>query len=222
MNRGTLRTFASLWVNDPNLTRYTAAIYNNILNIANERFAVDSEALFKDSEYTLVADDGTYALPSDFMWEKEFELNGDDIKPVKRYTLSRNAKSSNWKTTKGKPTHVTVDPEEARKQILLYPIPDGNSAGDTLTMVYHAKPTDMSSDSDTPLNGDTYMVRFHMGVAAWAAWALLGYEDLTPEVDAKMAKMWNLYMYYVNEAKDNYDNAASEPMNMRGGRNYRP
>lgn len=222
MNRSDIRTFARLWVNDPNGTRYSDSIVNNAINIANERFAVDSKSLFKDATTTITVDDGTYSLPSDFMWEKEVEYDGKPLEAAKRYTIRNSSSDDDWTDDKGAPTNYIIDPEENRKEIRLYPIPDSSQTGKSFTLVYFAKPSDLTADSSIPLNGDTYLYRFHMGVAAFAAWMLMGYETATPETEAKMNRMWNLYRYYVDEALDTYDNTVNEKMNMRGGRNYRP
>ena len=188
MNRGQMRTFASLLSSDPNLTRFTATQYNDIIDIANEQFATDSRSLFKYKEYTLVDATGAYTLPTDFMYERDVELQGEDLLPKSRYTMNRSF-DSNWKDDKGTPTHYIVDPEVGRKQILLYPIPEAKDVGKTVTMAYYVLPAVMTADADIPLNSSSYHVRFHMGIVAFAVWSLMNYEVPTPETDAKMSKM---------------------------------
>lgn len=219
MNRGQLKTMASLLLADPNKTRYSDTQYNDALNIANYIFATDSRCLFKDSSSTVSAADATYALPSDFMWEKKVTLAGLRLSPISRDTLERIKVSDDWTDDSGTPKYYLIDPEEARKQVLLYPIPTSNEANKTLILTYYCKPSDMGTDSTDPLNGDTYLARFHPGIAYYAAWLLNSYENPTPETQAKDASLWRAYQQYINDARDTFENTISEPWNLRGGRN---
>jgi hypothetical protein len=215
MNRGEIRTLVAAIAEDANQTRYTAAKYNDAINKANQQFAMDSKALFKDSSITMVAGTAAYSLPTDFMHEKMVVLNGVELKPITRSELQRKKVSEDWTGDKGTPKWYIIDPEEAKKTIRLYPEPDSIDAGTALVLTYYAFPADLTSDTSTPLNGSTLMVQFHTGLASYAAWLMLMYLPQTPEIGAKRAELMGVYMGKVNEAIQTFGNTISAPWRFR-------
>lgn len=217
MNRGQLNTLASLFAGDPNLTRY-ATYYNDAADRAQEQFVFDSKCLFKDTTFTLVSGTAGYSLPADFLWDLRCTHKGLRIEPVSRETLEFYRRSDRWDDDEGTPKYYLIDPEESRKQITMFPKPRGDDEGANTVLTYVAKPTAMTADSDEPLNGYDYLVPYHIGIAAYQAWLLLGYETATPELMAKRAALFKHYQDKVMEATDRFKNTPSEPMRMRGGR----
>lgn len=219
MNLSQLRSLASLFVADPNQTRYSASQYNDALNRAQEQFAMDSRCLWKDAPtYTVVDGTAAYSLPTDFLWEEKVVFKGLQLKAVSRETLEFYKRSDRWDDDSGTPLYYIIDPEEARKQITLFPIPGAADAGANLVLTYYPLPTTMSSDSDNPLNGVSFLTQYHIAIAAYGAWLLALYETMTPEVMAKRTNLNQIYQDKVTEAVDHFKNTASEPMRMRGGR----
>lgn len=218
MNLGTITTYASLFCEDPDQTRYTSAQYTSAINEAQRQFALDSKCLWKDaSTYTVVDGTAGYSLPTDFMWEKEVTHKGLRLLPISRATLL-GLKGDDWTDDTGTPTNFLIDPEEARKQILLYPIPQSGDAGANLILTYYPLPTDLSSSTDVPLNSSSLLAQFHMAIAEYAAWLLLGFEKATPEFVSKRGGLIRHYNDAVIKATDTFKNTASEPIRMRGGR----
>ena len=201
MNLSQIRTLASLFANDPQQTRFPN-LYTDVINRAQEQFCFDSKALFKDaSTYTVVSGTAGYSLPSDFWLEKQVTHKGIELTPVTRATLQFH-NPDDWTNDTGTPKHYLIDPEEARKQILLYPIPQGDDAGANLILTYYPIPAALSNDTDTPLNSSALMTQFHIGIASYAAWLLLGYESATPEIVSKRADLFKQYQDMVTEAVD--------------------
>lgn len=219
MNLSQLRDLTSLFMGDPNQTRFTASMYNDALNRAQEQFAMESRCLFKDaSTYTVVDGTAAYDLPSDFLWEKKVVFKGLQLQPISRETLEFYRRSDRWDDDSGTPQYYMIDPEEARKDLTLYPIPTADDAGANLVLTYYPLPTTMSSDSDTPLNGQSFLTQYHIAISAYAAWLLTTFESQTPEVMAKRSQLSKVYQDKVTEAADHFKNTWTEPMRMRGGR----
>lgn len=215
MNLGSIRTQTSFFVGDINQTRYTTTQYNNAINRAQEQFALETKALFKDTSWTTTSGTATYSLPSDFMWEDYVTYNGYELKPISRHELNRLNPGSDWTDRSGTPTYFIIDPEQASKVITLYPIPDD---AQTLQMRYFPLPAEVSSDTDIPLNSSDLMAQFHMGLAALAGWMLLSSETMTPEIQAKMQLMMAYYTDSVVKAVDTFKNTASFGIQIKGSR----
>lgn len=221
MNRGQIRTQAALFAGDPNLTRFNETQYNDAIQRAQEQFAVDSRALYKDAPtITVVAGTSTYDLPTDFWLEKRVEHKGIPLDPITRARLGAVA-GQDWTDDEGTPRFYIIDPEEGRKQLRLYPEPQGGDAGANLVLTYYPLPAEMASDSSTPLNASALMVQFHIGLAAYAAWLLLGAEEAKPEILAKMSKLYQQYQDKVTEAIDTFGNTKSDGIKIQGRRVWR-
>ena len=220
MNLSTLRTFTSLFCNDVNSTRFSSAQYLNALNESQVQFALDSKCLFKDNTITVVSGTSSYSLPTDFMFEKQVTHKQLMLKPISRATMIY-YKGDDWTDDTGTPKWFNIDPEEARKNILLYPQPTANDTGANLILTYYPKPTDLSADTDSPLNSSTLLVQFHIAIACWAAWMLLGYDQATPDINSKRQILLAQYNDKVTEAIDLFKNTASEPIRLKGGRKWR-
>ena len=215
MNLGTIRTLAASFAQDPNITRYTSARYNQAINLANQQFAMDTRALWKDSSSTVVDGTATYSLPSDFMWEDWVTLANLPLIPISRYRIQEVSKTNDWTLDKGTPTHYIIDPEEAQKKIRLYPIPQSDDASKTVVMRYFPLPATLSSDTDTPMNSSALMSQFHMGLAAFAAWTLLLSEQSTPQIVEKRNELLKVYTDAVNKATETFRNTVSAPLRLR-------
>lgn len=212
MIRSALRTLTANLCEDPNQTKYTQTKYNDALETANQQFAMDSKALYKDSSMTMVNGTAAYALPTDFMLEKEVVLNGIELEPISRASLQKVKVSDRWDDDSGTPRYFIIDPEEARKTITLYPEPDSIVDGTDIVLTYYCFPTPMSSDSSVPLNEAALMVQFHTGLASYAAWLLLLYLTQTPEIAQKRNELFAVYQTKVIEAIQTSGNTKSEPL----------
>lgn len=217
MNKGQIRTLTANFLGDPGQTRY-ADLYSDAIDRAQEQFAYDSKALFKDhTTYTVVDGTATYDLPTDFWLEKMVTHKGLELDPATRHELQR-FNGNDWTQDNGTPNRYIIDPEEARKQIRLYPKPQANDAGANLVLTYYPVPAALSGDSAVPLNSSSLMVQFHIGIAAYAAWLILMSETMTPEVMTKRASLMSQYQDKVTDAVDYFGNTPSAPINIRGPR----
>lgn len=223
MNLGTLRTWTANFCGDPNQSRFSAQ-YLAAINEAQKQFALDTKSLYKDQSYSIVDGTATYALPSDFMFEKAggITLNGLGLIPKTRAELNFYYSGTDWDDLTGTPLFYIVDPENARNTIRMVPIPQGADVGtNNLVMTYYPNPADLAADSDTPLNSTANLAQFHIGIAAYAAWLILNGETPTPELMAKMDKLLAQYSDKSSEAISLYGNTVSASLRMRGGRYWR-
>lgn len=218
MNLATLRDQAAKFAGDRNITRYTSDDYLTAINRAQEQFVMDTRSLWSDTSWTSTSGVAAYALPSDFMWEKSVSFNGLPLSPITRIRLGEINAADDWTDDAGTPTNYIVDPEEATKQILLYPIPQDGDASKTIAMRYYPLPAALAADSDIPLNSSALMSQFHLGLAAFAAWLLLTSEQMTPEILQKRSSLMSIYSDSVTKAVDTFKNTASAPIRMRGSR----
>jgi len=212
MTRAEIRSMVANFCEDPNQTRFTAAKYNDSIDQAQKQFVMDSKALYKDSSITMVLDTAAYDLPTDFMYEKQVMLNGIELNPISRATLQATKTTDRWDDDTGTPKWFIIDPEEARKTISLYPIPDSTTDGTALVLTYYALPADLSSDTSTPFNGSALMGQFHVGLASYAAWLMLFYLIQTPEISQKRGELLSVYSKKVLEAVQTFGNSKSEPL----------
>ena len=220
MNYSQVKTLAGNFTADISLTRYSTQQYLDAINYANKEFAYDSKALYKDATtYTVVSETSTYNLPSDFWLERQVTHKGIELFAISRHTLQR-SNSNDWTLDTGTPTNYIIDPEEARKQIRLYRIPQGDDAGVNLVLTYYPIPTDLSADSDVPLNSSSLMSQFHLGIAAYAATLLLLFETQTPEIALKRSQLMKIYNDKVSLATSYFGNTPSESMQLRGSRRW--
>ena len=224
MNRLALRSQAADFIGDKNQTRFSSTQYNTALDRAQEQFAMDTRALWKDATVSTAADTAAYLLSAftptvtDFILEDWVLYDGYELKPISRHELQRMNPGRDWTADTGTPTHFIIDPEEARKKITLYPIPQEVK---TVSMRYFPVPASMTSDSDLPLNSSALMAQFHLCVAAFAAWLLLLGESMTPAIADKRRELLAIYNDGTEKATSTFKNTASMPIKMKGGRIWR-
>ena len=220
MNRGAIKTLASGWAGDPQQSRYSG-LYDTGLDRAQEQFAMESKALYKDaSTVTVVDGTASYNLPSDFMWEKKMTHKGILLTPISRATMEY-YQESDWTDDTGTPKFYIIDPEEGRKTFTLYPIPQGDDAGANLILTYYPLPASSTDDTVNPLNASALMAQFHYGIAAYLAWSLLGNETYTPEISTKRSDLMLTYQKAVTQAVDTFGNTKSASLRLKGGRYWK-
>jgi type II secretory pathway pseudopilin PulG len=224
LNLTTLTAAAAQFAGDQQQQRY-ANLYTQAANLAQQQFALDSKALWKDQSYAIVGGVATGNLPTDFMWEKAvtYSKTGANsyyaLQPITRADLIRN-RTDDWTQVTGDPKYYIVDPEEARKQIRIYPYPPSGDVGGALTLTYYPLPADLAAGADIPLNAYSLLAQFHVSLASWAAWFLLAAETATPEIRAKRKDLLSVYNDGVTLAVDTFKNTASAPLRMRGSRAF--
>jgi hypothetical protein len=215
MNRGSIRDWASRFCGDPAQSRY-ANDYNEAIDKANEQFALDSRALWKDVSWSVSANDADQDLSSDFMFEEYAQWNGKPLSPISRVELAIRFPGRDWTAdTATEPSHFIIDPEEATKEIVVYPIP--TEAG-TLSMRYYPLPAALSGDTSVPLNAYALMSQFHLGIAAYAAWLILTGETQTDDIVKKRNELLKIYNDFISKAVDRFKNTQSEIWQMQGKR----
>ena len=214
MNVAEIKAMAAAFAEDPSQTKY-ASKYLDAVNRANQQFVMDSKALYKDSAIVMVSGTASYDLPTDFMYEKMVVLNGIELDPISRATLGVKAKDYKWEDQQGTPKYYIIDPEEAKKTITLFPVPNSVDAGTSIVLTYYPFPTALVNDTDVPLNGSNLMVQFHQGLAAYAAWLLMTYLQPTDAIIAKKRELLGIYTQKVTDAIQTFGNTKSEPMRWR-------
>jgi hypothetical protein len=214
MNRAELRTLASSFCEDPSITKFTTAKYNDALEQAQRQFTMDSKSLYKTASSTMVVGTAEYDLPTDYILDKLVMLNGVKLEPISRNSLAELYKSRRWDTLTGTPVNYISDPMEANKKLILFPIPDSDVDGTDLALTYYALPSAMSTDSASPFNSSALMGQFHIAVASYAAWLLLGYLSPTDALVAKRKDLIGTYTMKVNEAIQTFGDSPSEPMSL--------
>ena len=227
MTLSQLQAFTAQFAFDVGQSRYSA-LYVNVINEAQVQFALDTRCLFKDQAISVVSGTAVYALPSDFMFEKKVTLStvnnavgGIGLKPVSRATLEFYNTAQDWTQINGTPTNYIIDPELARQQIRLYPVPQGADAGtNNLLLTYYPLPATLVNPTDVPLNGNLLLAEHHIGIAAYAAWLLLQAEVATPETIAKLQQLYKLYQDKVTICIDRWGNTSSEGLRFLGGRTW--
>lgn len=207
----TLQQLCADFCGDPDQTRFSAKYLGNI-NLAQRQFALDTKALWKDKSWTHAANDADEDLPSDFMWEDEVTYGGVRLTPISRHRMNTVFGEDWTDDTAALPTHFIIDPEQAVKEIVLYPIP---SEAKTLLMRYFPLPADVAAGSDVVLNSSSLMSQFHMAIAAFAAWLTLTFETPTPEIGEKKRELMKIYSDGTTKAVDTFKNTASQPLRLR-------
>ncbi len=199
---------------DPDMTRFGSK-YLSRLNRAQEQFALETKVLWKDVTWAHAANDADEDLPSDFMWEDFVNYDGKPLVPISRYRLTE-LRGEDWTAdTANLPTHFLIDPEQAVKEIVLYPIPQQAA---TLSMRHFPLPASVSGNGDIILNSSSLMAQFHVSVAALTAWFTLMGEQSTPELSKKMSDLIKIYNDGATKAVDTFKNTASEPLRLRPAR----
>ena len=207
----TLQQLCADFVGDPDQTRFSGK-YVSSINRAQEQFALDSKALWKDVSWSHAASDADESLPTDFMWENYVTYGGKKLDPISRYRLNEVYEDDWTDDTAQLPTHYIIDPEQAVKEIVLFPIP---TEAKTLTMRYFPLPAEVSSGSDVVLNSSSLMVQFHMAIAAFAAWLILTFDESTPAIADKRRELMKIYNDGITKAVDTFKNTASQPLRIR-------
>jgi hypothetical protein len=193
-----------------------------LVNTAQQQFVIDSKCLWKDWAATIaVSGTASYALPTDFMFEKKVTFDGIGLIPKTRQQLESLYRSSDWSTVTGTPVYYVVDPDVDKSQLLLVPIPQANDAGKAIVLTYYPRPTDLSADADIPFNSTPLLAQFHIALAAWTAWMqLMGESETTPSIERKRNNLLKLYNDTVSQATDTFGNTVSAPIRMMGVRAY--
>lgn len=215
MNRGALKTQAADFAGDKNQTRYSSTQYNTAADRAQEQFATDTRALWKDKSWSHAANDADEDLPTDFMYEDWVTYNGIELDPISRHELTSRYGEDWTAKTSTSPSHFIIDPEQAVKEIVLFPIP---TEAKTLILRYYPLPAAMAADTNIPLNSSDLMVQFHIGLAAYMAWLLMTGEQSTPAIVEKRRELLRIYTDSVNKATDTFKNTASAPIKITGSR----
>lgn len=211
-NKAELRTLTASMCEDPNQTKFTPAKYNDALEFSQRQFSLDSKCLYKTTAFVMAVDDGTYDLPTDYIVDKLVMLNGIELRPISRAKLASLFQNQRWDTMTGTPRNYISDPMEANKTLILFPIPNTIADGTDLQLTYIALPTTMSSDTASPFNSSALLVQYHIAVAAYAAWLLLGYLTPTDATVLKRRDLLNTYAGKVNEAINMFGDTPSEPL----------
>lgn len=207
----TLQQLCADFVGDTNQTRFVDK-YVSTINRAQEQFAMDTRALWKDKTWTHAANDADEDLPSDFMFEDWVTYGNVKLTPISRHRMFSLFGDDWTDDTAALPTHFLIDPEQAVKEIVLYPIP---SEAKTLFMRYFPLPAEVSAGSDVVLNSSSLMAQFHMSIAALAAWLLLTFEESTPAIADKRRELMKIYSDGCAKAVDTFKNTASQPLRLR-------
>lgn len=183
------RAFSSLLASDI-LTR--ARVYLNDQSTTNNRQQFPDSTLLEFlsdgqreanaqnwlliSSYTLTLTEGTteYTMPSDFMaplrvW---YNQNGNQ-QYIKLYQTSMDkldAQSTGWFSTTGEPTQYYTDRTSQGISLAFWPAPSVANSTGTVIIYYVQQPTDITSTTQTPFNGDIVLQPYVSALAYYVAY----------------------------------------------------
>jgi len=120
----------AVWWNDLMLTRYS----QDILRLLSQRVAV---SVTRDTTSVVtVQGQATYAAPPDFLDTIHIYFKGLPLRPASTQQIER-LDSMGFQTTQGTPLWWYMD-KIGENRIGLYPVPDANSAGTALEIIFHS------------------------------------------------------------------------------------
>lgn len=151
MTRGEIRALVYDWVDDPTGAYFTPAIVNVRINLAQRELqknliSANKQYYTKYVETNLVAQQSSYAVPSDFIQVVRLEYvtqgTGDTATTRPILPMTPNQKD-NGDATQGTPGFYYFD----KNNLVLRPVPNQVMP---LRLLYSYRVADMVSDSDTP------------------------------------------------------------------------
>lgn len=226
-NLGDLQTMMGNLLNDPSNTRYSTTEINQYLDLAQDRWNREARICRFATTLTVVAGTNTYLLST---------LTGSTPLEIKRVChkgipLIKRSKDYfdmysdiDWTTTTGTPTQYIVDLSTGTPQIILYPVPQANDAGQYLLVEYTLRHDPMANSSDTPFTAastvNTLALPYAGGLAYEAAAGILE-GDPTPETVKKVNSYRTMANQILSQIVQWYDRLDSdEPWRFAGGRNW--
>ncbi len=176
MDRATCRNYVALKVEDPQQTKFTAATYNNAIELAQEQFCIDAKVIVKETTLTSVANTTNIALPVDFLVAILVRHQGIKLAPATRYELSFQS-GTDWTTLPpGTPNVYYID--QQADALALVPQPDSGHAVANVLLDYVAIPAALTADTGAGGNlllGDTILAYYTPAIINWAASEVLTY-----------------------------------------------
>ena len=237
-----LEGYISNLINDPNNTRYSVALIDSMLDLAQNRWNMECKICRQTDYSALTANQYRYPLTGASQVASlpvikilRVTIKGVDlIKKSKDYMDLFSA--NDWTTAQGTPQEYAVDLNSVPPSLILHPTPQGgdcttytNNVGITnqnpLGLEYVTPHQTLVNSTDTPFtvngNANTLILPYLAGLGLDVAASILE-PDPTQETVLK-AKLFrsqaNGYMSLVTQIF--YDLEADEPFRMQGGRNWR-
>lgn len=136
------------------------------------------DILHDSTSITLAQGTATYPAPPDHLSTLHVYLDGLPLRPASTSELERLDPS--YQTTQGTPQKVYED-KISTNRIGLWPVPDGNAAGKTITVVYHHYICDVDGVTVTQVN-------LQQNVQDWLLLSVLS-EAYKAEVDVRMPEI---------------------------------
>lgn len=234
-----LQSYISGLVNDPSNNRYTVALINSFLDLAQTRWNMECKICRQTDYAALTANTYRYNLTTvatlPVMKILRVTIKGVDlIKKSKDYMDLYSA--NDWTTSQGTPQEFAIDLNSNPPSLILHPTPQAgdvtnysNSVGITnqspLGLEYVTPHQTLVNSSDTPFtvngNANALILPYVAGLGLDVAASILE-PDPTPETSMKSKMFRNqasAYMSLVTQIY--YDLEAEEPFRMQGGRNWR-
>jgi hypothetical protein len=155
LNLGEIRTEVRLHIKDSNTSRqnYTDAQLNSMINQAHRDVCNISWVIKKSDDFELSVNTTHYALPTDLIQITRVTFRDEALTEKSIAGLDGEFEESDWETSSGYPEDYYQNPV-LPGYISFYPWPATSSSTGTVKVQYIAKANTLSSDSDTPFNGD--------------------------------------------------------------------
>lgn len=221
-----LQTYVSNQINDPTNTRYSIALINQQLDIAQNLWNMEALICRATVIFTSVAGQQVYPISN---------LTGTIIKPLrvtfKGIALVQRSKyyfdlfsARDWTTDQGTPRDYYLDINQTPPVIGLHPTPQGNDAGLNVGFEYLLAHQQMVNPTDTPFTSpvgqNTLITPFLYGLGLECAAAIL-----EPDPTAETVKKASIFRAQANAVRSAVvqlyqELEQDEPMRMQGGRSW--
>ena len=169
LNLGEIRTEVRLHIKDSNTSRqnYSDTQVNNIINQVH-RDVVNLTWVVKKSTSLELTDETThYALPTDLIQIARLTFRDENMEEMSLAGLDGEFSDSDWETAGGYPDKYYQNPV-LPGYVSFYPYPNSSTSTGTVKINYFAQSNTLSSDSNTPFNGD-YRYQDYSDILIWGA-----------------------------------------------------
>jgi len=153
-----IRTEIRFHIKDSNTSRqkYSDTQLNNLINQGHREVVNIGYVIVKSTSITLTVGATHYAVPTDLMQIQRVTFKNENLPETSKVQLDGRFSGSSWLNESGYPSQYYQD-ATLGEYISIYPWPGSASSTGTLKVDYWAQANALSSDSDTPYDGENRM-----------------------------------------------------------------
>jgi hypothetical protein len=145
---------------DANRRRYTDTQLLNLINQTQRDVVNVSWIIKKSTDIELQTSTTYYTYPTDLIEIHRVTYKYRNLPETSLQELDASLNNGTWEATGGTPKNYFQSPSQPNS-IGIYPYPLNSSSTGTISIIYFAEPTNLSSDSDTPYNGIERYTPYH-------------------------------------------------------------